>query len=209
MNQTPVTGTLPKRHTVVEYLALERASATKHEFFDGEIFAMAGASEPHNLISGNTVRELGNSLKHGPCRVYPSDMRVLCPSGLRTYPDVTVVCSMPQFEDGQRDTLLNPRVIIEVLSPSTETYDRGKKFEHFQAIPSLCEFLLICQDRPRVEHYTRQEGADEWTLKVVTSLDAAIHFPSLDCDIPLAEIYAKVEFAAGPLDLHGDQEGEA
>ena len=198
-----------KRYTVAEYLALERASETKHEYFDGEIFAMAGASEPHNLIAGNAVRELGNALKSGPCRVYPSDMRVLCPSGLRTYPDVTVVCGNPQFEDGQRDTLLNPRVIIEVLSPSTETYDRGKKFENFQAILSLREFVLICQDRPRVEHYTRLEGADEWTLKAVTSHGASIHFPSLDCDISLAEIYAKVEFVAGPLGLQRDQEGEA
>jgi Uma2 family endonuclease len=197
-----------KRYTVAEYLALERASATKHEYFDGEIFAMAGATEPHNLISGNSLTSLNQRLRDRPCRVYPSDMRVLCPSGLRTYPDVTVVCGTPQFEDGQRDTLLNPRVLIEVLSPSTETYDRGKKFENFQAIPSLREFLLICQDRPRVEHYTRQEGADEWTLKAVASLDASIHFPSLDCDIPLAEIYAKVEFAAGPLGLHGDQDGE-
>lgn len=193
-----------KRYTVDEYLALERASETKHEFYDGEIFAMAGASESHNLIVGNVLTALNQALRDQPCRVYPSDMRVRCPSGLHTYPDVTVVCGDPQFEDGQRDTLLNPLVIIEVLSPSTEKYDRGNKFENYQAIPSLRENVLVLQERIRVEHYTRREDADEWLLKSVNDSGATVAFPAPGCQVSVAEMYAKVEFPPGNMALHDE-----
>lgn len=198
-----------KRYTVAEYLALERASPTKHEFFDGEIFAMAGATEPHNLVAGNAVTALNQALRHEPCRVYPSDMRVRCPSGLRTYPDVSVACGQPQFEDERRDTLLNPLAILEVLSASTEKYDRGNKFENYQAIPSLREYVLVHQDRMRVEHYSRRDSGDDWVLKVVTDPAGSLHVPALGCEIPLSELYAKVEFPAGKLALHDDQTSQA
>jgi Uma2 family endonuclease len=191
-----------KRYTVAEYLAFERASETKHEYFNGEIFAMAGASEPHNLIAWNIGGELHDRLKDGPCRAYVSDMRVRCPSGLRTYPDVTAVCGDPRFEDERRDTLVNPLAIFEVLSPSTEKYDRGNKFENYQAIPTLREYVLVHQDRMRVEHYSRREGGDEWVLRVVTDPEASVRFPALGCEIALSEIYAKVELPAGKLTLH-------
>lgn len=193
-----------KRYTVAEYLAFERASETKHEFYDGEIFAMAGASESHNLIVGNCIRTIGNALSDGPCRVYPSDLRVLCPSGLRTYPNVSVVCGEPQFEDERRDTLTNPVVIIEVLSPSTETYDRGNKFENYQAIPTLREYVLVRQDRIRVEHYSRPEGADEWGFKARDDPGTVLSIPGINCEVSLHDVYAKVEFPPGKLALHDD-----
>lgn len=183
-----------KRYTVAEYLAFERASPVKHEYFDGEVFAMAGATEPHNLIAGNVVRELGNVLKDRPCRIYGSDMRILCPTGLRTYPDVAAVCGQRRFEDERRDTLLNPIVIVEVLSPSTERYDRGRKFRNYQTIPSLREYVLVSSDEMRVEHFARQDDADQWLLTTCSDPAALVRFPVLDAAIPLAEFYAKVDF---------------
>ena len=144
--------------TAEEYLAIERDSEERHEFFNGEMFEMGGASEPHNLIVSNICRELGNQLKETPCRAYVNDMRVkVDESGLYTYPDFVVVCEPPRFEDEVLDTLLNPLVIGEVLSKSTENYDRGKKFEHYRKIPTLKECLLIAQDEMHVEHFVRQD----------------------------------------------------
>ena len=129
---------LPKFITPEEYLRLERASQEKHEYFKGEIFAMTGATENHNIIAGSTFAALYSELRKKPCQIYPSDMRVRIPAtGLYTYPDISVVCGTPEFEDDGLDTLLNPTVIIEVLSPSTEPYDRGKKFQHYRTIPTL------------------------------------------------------------------------
>ena len=193
-----------KRYTVAEYLAMERASPTKHEYFDGEIFAMAGGSAGHSVITGNIAGELRQRLKSHPCRVYSSDMRIACPSGLRTYPDVSVGCGEPRFEDQRQDTLLNPQIIIEVLSPSTEKYDRGRKWANYQSIPSLREYVLVLQDSMRVEHYSREAGADEWILRTATDRDASVLFPSLGCEVPMTEIYAKVELPTGTLDLHSD-----
>ena len=140
--------------TPEEYLARERRAETKSEYLRGEVFAMAGASRAHNLIASNAAGELRQQLRDRPCEVYPSDMRVkVSPSGLYTYPDVTVVCGEPQFEDAEVDTLLNPKVLVEVLSPSTADYDRGGKFTHYRRLPSLQEYVLISQDRPLVEHY--------------------------------------------------------
>lgn len=185
-------------YTLAEYLAFERASETKHEFYDGEIFRMAGASEPHNLVVGNTIGALNQALRDTPCRVYPSDTRVRCPSGLRTYPDVSVVCDEPQFEDDQRDTLLNPRVIIEVLSPSTEKYDRVTKFGHYRGIDSLQEYVLVSQDRQYIEHFARQPEGEQWLWTACNEPAAVLRFPALRCEIPLEEFYVKVPLAPEP-----------
>ncbi|HUS13738.1 MAG TPA: Uma2 family endonuclease [Chloroflexia bacterium] len=188
------------RYTPEEYLALERAAPTKSEYLDGTMFAMAGASRQHNTITANLVRHLGNQFAGGPCRVYVSDMRVkVAATGLYTYPDVAAVCGREEFADAQADTLLNPTVIFEVLSPSTEAYDRGLKFAHYWRLASLTDYVLVAQDRVRVEHFTRH-GAG-WYVTEITSLDAALQLDSVGCALPLGAIYQNVEFAtpaAGP-----------
>ena len=187
-----MTVALP-RLTPAEYLARERKSETKSEFIGGQVLAMAGASEQHNLITLNVGAELRAQLRRRPCRVYPSDMRVRIDElGTYTYPDVTVVCDEPRFEDDQRDTLLNPTAIVEVLSKSTERYDRGRKFQAYRTLASLTEYVLIAQDRVYVEHYVRQpEGF--WLLSEATELSAEIQLPTLNCTLSLADVYDKVE----------------
>lgn len=183
------------RLTPEEYLALERTADIKSEYLNGEMFAMGGASRWHNLITTNLSGELRAHLKGRPCEVYSSDQRVHIPAtGLYTYPDVAVVCGEPRFEDEQLDTLLNPRLLIEVLSSTTESYDRGKKFEHYQSIDSLAEYLLVDQTRPRVEHYLRQDG-NQWLLTVFEGLEATISLPSIQCGLALAEVYDKIVFS--------------
>ena len=183
------------RLTPQQYLARERQAVTKSEYLRGEMFAMSGASREHNLIAGNVNRELGEQLRERECEVYQADMRVkIRPTGLYTYPDVTVVCGEPEFEDAEVDTLLNPTVLVEVLSPSTADYDRGGKFTHYRRLPSLQEYVLISQDRPLVEHYVRQ-GKDEWLLTEQSSLQDPLILPSIQCQLPLSEIYLKVRFA--------------
>ena len=140
------------------------------------------------------MAELRQRLRGRDCEVYPGDMRVkVSPSGLYTYPDVAVVCGEPQFEDAELDTLLNPKVLIEVLSPSTADYDRGGKFAQYRRLPSLQEYVLISQDRPLVEHYVRQPP-NQWMLTENESLQDTVDLPSIDCELPLAEIYFKVRF---------------
>jgi Uma2 family endonuclease len=182
-----------KHYTPEEYLALERRAECKSEYYAGEIFAMAGASRWHNLIVTNVLRELSLQLKGCPCTTYPSDMRVkVSPIGLYTYPDVTVVCGEAQFEDNQQDTLLNPTLIVEVLSESTEAYDRGGKFAHYRKLPSLMEYILITQTKPHIEQYVRQPD-NRWLLAEADSLSDAVHLPSIDCHLALAEVYDKVD----------------
>lgn len=177
-----------------EYLAFERASEIKHEYFAGELFAMSGASEAHNLISGNVVTNLNIQLRNRQCLVYPSDMRVrVSATGLYTYPDISVACGKPQFADDQFDTLLNPALLVEVLSPSTERYDRGRKFQDYRLLPSLQEYLLIAQDAPRIEHYLRQPD-ESWRLTDTQGLESSLVLPTLGCTLALAEIYLKVTF---------------
>lgn len=185
---------LPKtRITPAEYLNLERASEVKHEYYGGEIFAMTGASKNHNRIVTSTLAALYTQLRERPCDVFPSDMRVKAHSGiLFAYPDITVVCGSPEFEDVEVDTLLNPTLIIEVLSPSTEAYDRGKKFQHYRTIPSFQEYLLIAQDSVRIEHYLLRDN--EWVLADASTLDAVITPPSIDCTLLLRDVYEKVDF---------------
>ena len=182
-----------QHYTPEEYLARERQVQCKSEYHAGEIFAMAGASRWHNLIVANVIGELRSQLKGRLCTTYPSDMRVkISPAGLYTYPDVTVVCGAAQFEDNQQDTLLNPTLIVEVLSESTEAYDRGGKFAHYRKLASLLEYVLITQTKPHVEHYVRQPDS-RWLLSEADNVHDTIHLPSIDCDLALAEVYYKVD----------------
>jgi Uma2 family endonuclease len=181
------------RYTPQEYLAVERKSPTRHEYFRGEIFAMAGTSRQHSLIVTNLSRHLGNQLADRDCEVHVNELRVLVDAtGLYTYPDVVVVCGEPMFQDRELDTLLNPMVIFEVLSESTEAYDRGIKFSHYRRIPSLCEYILVSQDRMLVERYVRQ--GNDWLLSVFSLADESLRIDSIDCTIPLEQIYARVKF---------------
>jgi Uma2 family endonuclease len=185
--------------TPAEYLAVERKAERKSEFYRGEMFAMAGASEEHCLIKDNIAREAGYQLKGGPCRVVTSDLRVkVDPTGLYTYPDVVIYCDRPQFEDGTFDTLVNPRAIVEVLSESTAAYDRGPKFRHYRQIPSFQEYVLVSQDEPLVERHVRQPDGS-WLLTDVAGLDGLFEFASVPARVPLAEIYRDVTFPDTPL----------
>ena len=177
-----------------QYLAQERRAEFKSQYFQGEMFAMAGASREHNLIVANIVRELGNALKDRRCEVYPSDMRVkVAKSGLYTYPDATVVCSQPEFEDDQFDTLTNPTVLFEVLSESTESYDRGGKFRRYREIESLKEYVMISPDQASVECYLRQIG-DRWLLQETQSPEESVTFESIQVTVLLAELYRNIRF---------------
>ena len=180
--------------TPQEYLARERKAEFKSEFYRGEMFAMAGASWKHNVIALNIAGESRQQLKVGPCQVAASDLRVkVDETGLYTYPDVVVVCDEPRFEDKMFDTLLNPRVLMEVLSDSTEKYDRGGKFKHYRQVPSLQEYILIAQDEPLVERHVRQPNGD-WLMTEFRGLDQTLAFISVPVKIALADIYRGVEF---------------
>lgn len=182
------------RSTPAEYLAREGAAEFRSEYFDGEIFAMAGGPPRHSLVKANTIRELSLLLKRRPCTAYDSDLRVkVAATGLYTYPDASVICGELQFDDERSDTVVNPCLLVEVLSKSTEAYDRGKKFEHYRRIPTLQEYVLIATDSPTLERFSR--NADEtWTLTVVSGLDAVIHLSSIQVDLSLAEVFDKVDF---------------
>jgi Uma2 family endonuclease len=178
------------------YLTLERTAPYKSAYFAVEMFAMSGASRRHNLISLNIGAELRAQLRDRPCEVYTSDMRVkVSPTGLYTYPDVVVVCEEPVFEDTMGDTLLNPTVLVEVLSQSTEDYDRGRKLEHYRSLPSLQEYLLVSQERAHIVHYVRHSDAS-WLLSDTSGLEASISLQTIGCEVALSEIYAKVRFGA-------------
>ena len=185
------------RVTPEEYLASERQATYKSEYVNGEVFAMSGASPRHVLIVTNVVAELRQQLKQRPCTVYSTDLRVkVRPTGLYTYPDVIVVCGQPQFDEEQHDTLLNPTVLVEVLSESTKDYDRGGKFEHYRTLTSLAEYVLIAQDKHHVEHFVRQPD-NRWLLAETNNLHDTIHLPSIVCDLALTEVYDKVETLGG------------
>jgi Uma2 family endonuclease len=178
--------------TPEEYLAVERASEGKSEYLAGEVFAMVGASRRHNLITANIIRILGNQLLDRPCNVYPSDMRVKVNQlGKYTYPDVVVACEEEEFDDEEKDTLLNPVVIIEVLSESTEAYDRGRKFEHYQYIESLTAYMLVSQETYRVEQYVRQ-GGQEWKYYEYHAAEDVVKIGVIGCELILRDVYAKI-----------------
>lgn len=177
--------------TPEEYLARERTAEFKSEYDRGLVYAMSGASREHNLIAGNLHSELRTQLRGRPCESYVSDMRVRAnASSLFSYPDVTVVCGEPRFLDAEVDTLLNPTVIVEVLSPSTESYDRGRKFAHYRKVHTLQEYVLIAQDEVLVERYTRR--VDERSLTVLSDLDDVLHLDSIGCHVRLRGIYERV-----------------
>ena len=183
------------RLTPEQYLAEERAAEFRHEYYNGHIYAMSGGSFQHFQIIGNITAELHARLKKRPCAVGSSDLRLrVSPDGLYTYPDVLVICGDPKFADDRRDTLLNPALIVEVLSPSTEAYDRGFKSAQYRTVESLEEYALVSQAEPRVEVFRRQSGG-HWLLSEAVGLEAVCHFESLDCAVPLAEIYSKVTFS--------------
>jgi Uma2 family endonuclease len=182
--------------TPAEYLALERAAERKSEYLDGEMVPMPGASRYHNLIVTNLLAELHPQLKGRPCEVYPSDMRLWVPAtGLYTYPDVTVVVGEPALVDDYFDMITNPAVLIEILSPSTEKYDRGRKFDHYGTLPALREYLLVAQDQPLVEQFVRDAPQGDWRRTrhtIAAGLDGIVVLPSIGCRLALAEVYDRV-----------------
>lgn len=179
--------------TEEEYFALDSAAEVRSEYYDGVMYAMAGGSPIHSLITANLTREVGLALKQRPCRVYVTDLRVRAKRSTYTYPDIAIVCGEPRFAENNKNTLINPTVLVEVLSPSTESHDRGLKFIRYRQLESLKEYVLVSQDQPRVETYVRQPSGS-WLLSEFTALDSSANFDSLDCKIPLAEIYHQVEF---------------
>lgn len=181
------------RYTPEQYLAREREAQYKSEYINGYIFAMVGASREHNLITSNVNRELNLQLRGRPCETYASDMRVnLSLTGMYAYPDVVVVCGEPHFDDAHRDNLLNPTVIVEVLSDSTEAYDRGEKFAHCRRLASISDYVLIAQDKVCVEHYVRQ--GEQWVFSEFSDFNGTVPLASIGCHLMLRDIYDKVPF---------------
>lgn len=185
----------PKRRwTEAEYLAFERASHEKHELIDGEIVAMSGASENHNLIATSTLSSLFTQLRKGSCKIYPSDMRVRVGKYRQyTYPNMSIVSGKPIFADDQKDTLLNPTAIIEVHSPSTEGYDRGDKFALYRTLNTLQEYTLISQNRVRIERYVRQPD-NQWLLSEIQQLDDRMELTSVGCTLTADDVYEHINF---------------
>jgi Uma2 family endonuclease len=189
-----------------EYLAFERGTDARHEYLDGHVYAMAGESIEHSRICVNVAGELRARLKGSPCEVLSPNMKVATsPAGLFSYPDVVVVCGEPRFYDERRDILTNPTVVFEVLSPSTEAYDRGEKFLRYRTnIETLREYVLVSQHRPLVEHYVRQPDGS-WSYSSAGDLSEPIDLPSIGCRLPLSEIYDRIIFPAGAGDTGGGQ----
>jgi Uma2 family endonuclease len=187
-----------------EYLKLERTARERHQYLDGESFAMAGESWEHGSISVNIVRSLGNQLEDGPCRVQVKDLKVRSgplpkstkrPAGLYSYPDIVVVCDEPKFLDEYRDVLLNPSAIIEILSDETEAFDRGKKFTRYQQYnPSLTDYVLVSQEQPLIEHFHREKNGT-WTYQSHEGLNAIVKLPSIKCRLEAADVYKGIKFA--------------
>ena len=175
-----------------EYLVLERKAAYKSEYFRGEIVAMSGASRAHNLITLDIATEINNQLREQDCEVYSSDMRVqITNSEAYFYPDVVVACNEPKFEDDFMDSIINPVLIIEVLSPSTEEYDRGEKFEYYKQLSSLKEYILVAQDRISVEHYAKQ--GTEWELNTLENPTDILPLSTIKCTLTIKDIYRRVD----------------
>lgn len=180
------------RLTPEEYLAIERAAEFRSEYYDGVMYAMAGASYIHNIIVGNLAGELRSALRKRGCFVVSNDLRLrVRPGRVYTYPDIIAGCDPPRFADDQKDTLLNPALVIEVLSPSTEANDRGYKFAQYRQIEFLREYVLVSQTEPRIERFVRQADG-RWVLTEHVGLDAICRFESVDCEVPLADIYENV-----------------
>jgi Uma2 family endonuclease len=188
MSATPKSFLTPE-----QYLERERRAETKREYFAGELFAMAGGSKEHNIITVNLTRELSSQLLERPCQVYGSDMKVRSSEEHYAYPDITVVCGEELFANGEKDVLLNPTLIVEVLSPTTEAWDRAGKFEQYRRRESLQEYVLIAQDRPHVERFAREPDS-EWRLTERNGREAVLSLPAIGCELALSEVYRKVAF---------------
>jgi Uma2 family endonuclease len=205
---------LKTRYTVEEYLALDRASEERHEYLDGDVYAMAGESPEHGTICMNLYGSLWPQLRGTPCQAFAKDMKVcsgrLPPpghsmQGLFSYPDLVVVCGAMQFHDQFRDVLLNPTLIIEVLSPSTEAFDRGEKFRRYRTwLPTLQDYLLVAQDQPFIDHYHRVEG-NRWELVAVEGLAASLYLEFMHCTLRLVDVYDRISFPTEDPHLVQDQ----
>ena len=183
--------------TEEEYLAIEREATYRSEYIDGDMYAMAGASEVHATIISNVVAGLHAQFKGRLCRVYGTDMRVrVADSGLYTYPDVLALCGGPRLLDDRGDTLLNPQLIVEVLSPGTAFYDRTEKFRRYRQISSFTDYVLIWQHKLRVEHWQPAPEGGEWSGKDYFLPEEILRFPGLDAALSLADIYDKVSFSS-------------
>lgn len=191
-------------YTPQEYLAFERSSAEKHEYFNGEVFRMAGASFQHTTINSNIVAALRSQLRKRGCSIHANDLRTKTLSNLYTYPDIVVVCGKPEFLDDTFDTLTNPAIIIEILSGSTKNYDRTKKFDHYRTITSLKEYVLVEQDFARVEIYSRIEDGNVppertlWSFQAASSLGETLRLTAVDCTIDLTEVYEDIVLGEQP-----------
>jgi Uma2 family endonuclease len=195
---------LQPRYSVDEYLALERAAEERHIYLDGEIIAMAGESGEHGDISVNTVISLGTQLKGKPCRVRDKDTKVRSGpipmkghsrKGMFSYPDILVICGEVEYHDAYKDVILNPKVIIEVLSESTESFDRGDKFQRYQKYnPTLTDYILVSQDKPLIEHFFRKPKGG-WSYDSFAGLDAEVAIASIGCTLKLADVYDRVKFS--------------
>ncbi len=184
----------PKKLTVEEYFAIEEKAERRSEFYDGEMFLMAGASREHNVLTRNLVGELFQRLKGGSCEVFIADQRVkVSRTGLYTYPDLLIVCGEPEYAPDNKHTLTNPKLVIEVLSDSTERYDRTTKFRFYQQLPSLTEYLLVAQDEPLVEQYVRQPD-DRWVRFDFVGLEVSLALATVPAAVPMADVYRGVEF---------------
>lgn len=184
----------PKKLTVAEYLAIEEKAERKSEFFDGEMFLMAGAAPKHNYTKDNLVGELHGRLRGGPCRTVSSDQRLHVERvGLYTYPDILIICGQREFDPVDPMSLLNPLVIFEILSASTESYDRGAKFRRYQQIPSVREIVLVSTEIPLVQVFARQDDG-RWVLSTFDDMDGAFALTSVPVNVPLVDVYRDVEF---------------
>ncbi len=185
----------PRTFSPKEYLALERSAAFKSEYLHGQIFAMAGGSRERSAITANVTGEMTQQLKGTPCQAHSSDLKVRTSiEGLYAYPDLSIICGKPSFHDDQRDVVLNPIALVEVLSPSTESYDRGTKWVAYQQIETLRDYVMIFQTEPRIDLYSRPDKGD-WVLSTHNGLDAAVEIPSIDCSLRLSEVYHRIELS--------------
>lgn len=208
---------LPQSHTrysVEKYLAMERGSEERHEYLDGEIYEMAGESPAHGAVCTNLTRIISTQLIGSPCQVFSKDMKVRSgpaprpgqtPKGLYSYPDLLVVCGELKFHDEHRDVLLNPAVIIEVLSPATEAFDRGEKWTRYQTwLPELSDYLLVSQSKPQLDHFHRRTGS-EWFYTLANRLDGSLHIASIDCTLQLSEVYDRIVFPSEEPEIPGEE----
>lgn len=203
--------------TIEEYLAFEQAAEERHEYLDGVIYAMAGESPAHGDISTNIIIALGGQLRDKPCRIRTKDTKVFSGSpllaqlrqsrkGLFSYPDIVVVCEEPRYLEHHRDVLVNPQILIEVLSDSTEAFDRGAKFIRYRnALPSLTHYILVWQELPLIEHFIRQAD-DNWLMVTAMGLDTRLHIASLDVTLLLSDVYRFIEFPTDEGDTKKEEE---